>query len=722
MNYSTKTREQLLTEVQILRARLAQYEQQPGGSETQAQQALRESDARRAAILQTALDAIISMDQEGRVVEFNPAAERTFGFRLAEVLGQPLAEFIIPPSLREAHQRGLAHFLASGSGPVLNRRIEITALRADGTEFPVELAITPFEAGGSWVFTAYIRDITERKNAERRLEAQHTVTRALAETRTLDEAAPKVLRAVCENLGWHLGQMWQVDLNAGVLGCAAVWHEPAVAVATFAELSRGTTFSPGVGLPGRVWANRRPCWVSDVVTDANFPRAEAAVHCGLHGAFAFPILCGEEMLGVVEFFHHEIREPDEPLLAMIAAVGSQLGQFIERKRAEDALRRSEAQLLQSQKMEAVGQLAGGIAHDFNNLLTVILGYSEILLGGQGPAEGWREPLEAIKQSGQRAASLTRQLLAFSRKQVLEQRMLSLNAIVADLEKMLRRLIGEDIDLETCLEPQLEPVKADPGQLEQVIMNLVINARDAMPRGGKLIVQTRNVVLDKAFASARADVHPGRHVELAVSDTGCGMTEEVKARVFEPFFTTKEVGQGTGLGLATVYGIVKQSGGHLEVLSEVDRGTTFKIYLPGVEKAVGAQKSDPGLSKVSRGKETVLLVEDEEQVRALSRHILEAQGYTVLEAGHGAEAIRVSNERLPGPIHLLITDVVMPHVGGRELAERLALTRREMKVLFVSGYTDDAVVRHGVLAAETAFLQKPFTPSALAMKVREVLDK
>ena len=722
MNDIAQTREQLLTEVQTLRVRLAQYEQRPGGSETQAQQSLRESDARRAAILQTALDAIISMDQEGRIVEFNPAAEATFGFRRAEVIGQPLAELIIPPSLREAHHRGLAHYLASGSGPVLNRRIEITALRKDATEFPVELAITPFEVGGSLVFTAYIRDITERKNAERRLAAQHTVTRILAETRTLDEAAPNVLRALCENLGWHLGQMWHVSHKADVLRCAAVWHEPAAGVAAFADLSRTITFSPGVGLPGRVWARRSPHWVCNVVVDANFARAAAAAQCGLHGAFAFPILYGEEVLGVMEFFQQEIREPDEPLLAMTAAVGSQLGQFIERKRAEDALRRSEAQLLQSRKMEAVGQLAGGIAHDFNNLLTVILGYSEVLLGGQGSAEGRREELEAIKQAGERAASLTHQLLAFSRRQVLEPRVLSLNTVVADLEQMLRRLIGEDIDLETRLETRPEAVKADPGQLEQVIMNLVINARDAMPRGGKLIVETRNVVEDNAFASAQVDVHPGRYVELAVSDTGCGMTEEVKARIFEPFFTTKEVGKGTGLGLATVYGIVKQSGGHIEVDSEVGRGTRFKIYLPCVEKAVRSRKSDPGLSMVSWGKETVLLVEDEEQVRALSRHILEAHGYTVLEAGHGAEAIRVSDERLPGPIHLLISDVVMPHLGGRELAERLALTRREMKVLFVSGYTDDAVVRHGVLAAETAFLQKPFTPSALVKKVREVLDK
>ena len=721
MNDSSPTREQLLAEVQILRTRLA-HDEQPGGSETQAQRALRESDARRASILQTALDAIISMDQEGRVVEFNPAAERTFGFRRAEVLGQPLAEFIIPPTYWEGHHRGLAHFLASGSGPVLNRRIEITALRADGSEFPIELAITPFEVGGSWVFTAYIRDISERKKAERHLEAQHTATRVLAESRTLDEATPKLLQAMCENLGWHLGQMWHVDAKARVLRCTAVWHEPVADMAAFADQSLRTTFCLGVGLPGRVWAGRDPHWVSNVATDANFPRAEAAVRCDLHGAFAFPIFCGDEVLGVMEFFHRNIREPDGPLLAMIAAVGSQVGQFIDRKRAEEALRRSEAQLFQAQKMEAVGQLAGGIAHDFNNLLTIILGYTELLLSETIPPQLVREPLTTIKQSGERAATLTRQLLAFSRKQVLEPRVLNLNAVVANLEKMLRCLISEDIDLETRLKHGLDPVKADPGQLEQVIVNLAINARDAMPRGGKIIIETRNRLLDEAFASTRPDVQPGRHVELAISDTGCGMTKEVKAHIFEPFFTTKEVGKGTGLGLATVYGIVKQSGGHIEVHSEVDWGTTFTIYLPCIEEAVPSGKSNPGLSKVFRGKEAVLLVEDNEQVRALSRRILEAEGYTVLEAADGAEAIRVSDERLPRPIHLLVSDVVMPHVGGRELAERLALTRPEMKVLFVSGYTDDAVVRHGVLATEMAFLQKPFTPRDLANKVREVLDE
>jgi PAS domain S-box-containing protein len=686
-----------------------------------------------AAILDTALDAIISMDQDGLVIEFNPAAERTFGFRRADVIGRPLVDFIIPPSLREAHRRGLAHFLATGSGPVLNRRIDITALRADGTEFPVELAITPFRSGGSWLFTAYVRDIVERKEAERRLAAQHTVTRILAESASLEEATPKVVQAMCEGLGWDLGHLWRLDREAGVLRCAAAWYVSTGAVAAFADLSRSTRFRVGEGLPGRVWATRTPRWIADLGTEASFPRAEAAKQAGLHGAVAFPILHKEELFGIVEFFHHQRQEADEPLLAMLAAVGSQLGQFMARKGAEERLRRSEVQLVESQKIQAVGQLAGGIAHDFNNLLTVIVGHTELLLEECVPDEHMRGLLTEIKQSGERAASLTRQLLAFSRRQVLEQTVLDVNVVVADMEKMLRPLIGEDIELTIRLEPRLNSIKADPSQLQQVIMNLVLNARDAMTRGGQITIETSNSVLDEEQAAFRADVAPGPYVALTVRDTGRGMTDDVKTHLFEPFFTTKGVGKGTGLGLATVYGIVKQSGGYLDVESEVSRGSTFRICLPRVVEAPaarstpvvarvrrGADAARPGEHEMLRGEETVLLAEDEDQVRALARLVLQRHGYAVLEARHGQEAIRVAGDHA-GPIHLLVSDVVMPHVGGRELAERLAASRPTMRVLFMSGYTDDTVVRHGIRDAETAFLQKPFSPTALARKVREVLD-
>jgi PAS domain S-box-containing protein len=379
----------------------------------------------------------------------------------------------------------------------------------------------------------------------------------------------------------------------------------------------------------------------------------------------------------------------------------------------------EEQLRQAQKMEAVGQLAGGIAHDFNNLLTVISGYSQIVLTKLPPGEE-REQVDQIYKAGERAARLTRQLLAFSRKQVLEPRVLDLNVVVDEAGKMLRRLIGEDIILTTVLASDLNAVKVDAGQIEQVIINLVVNARDAMPQGGQVTIETRNVDLDEGYARLHMEVRPGKYVLLAVSDTGCGMDEATKARIFEPFFTTKRLGEGTGLGLATVYGIVKQSGGHLSVYSEVGHGTSFKIYLPIVRDTVPTDESLHGMRVSIHGSESVLLVEDEEAVRGLSRMALQMYGYTVIEACNADDAIRIGKEH-SGPIHLLATDVVMPGMSGRQLAESLR-SLRKLRVLFLSGYTDDAVVRHGVLEAEADFLQKPFTPTSLANKVRQILDR
>jgi two-component system cell cycle sensor histidine kinase/response regulator CckA len=392
----------------------------------------------------------------------------------------------------------------------------------------------------------------------------------------------------------------------------------------------------------------------------------------------------------------------------------------EQRQAQKSLEESERRLRLAQKMEAIGQLAGGVAHDFNNLLTIIMGYGEIMLSTLRSDDPARELINEIRKAGDRAASLTRQLLAFSRQQVLEPRVLDLNTIVSDTEKMLRRLIGEDISLTTIMDPALERVKVDPGQMEQIILNLAVNARDAMPQGGKLTIETGNVRLDESYAQAHPEVKPGRYVLLAVSDTGCGMDEATKAHIFEPFFTTKGPGKGTGLGLATVYGIVKQSGGFIYVYSELGRGTTFKIYLPLVKETASRGKSVAGLRKSASGTETLLLVEDEDAVRALTRHALKMCGYTVLEAGHSDEAIRICKHH-EGVIHLLVSDVVMPQMGGRQLAERLLAMRPKMRVLYLSGYTDDAVVRHGILQAEVAFLQKPFTINALANKVREVLD-
>ena len=382
-------------------------------------------------------------------------------------------------------------------------------------------------------------------------------------------------------------------------------------------------------------------------------------------------------------------------------------------------RNLEDQLRQAQKMEGIGRLAAGVAHDFNNLLTAIGGRCYLVLNRLTSENPIRREIEIIQGAAERAAKLTHQLLAFSRKQVLEPRVLDLNVTVTGIESLLRRMIREDIEIATALDPAAGRVKADAGQIEQVLLNLGVNAGDAMPQGGRLTLATGNVTLDAAYARTHAEVEPGPYVMLSVSDTGHGMTVEVQAHIFEPFFTTKEVGKGTGLGLATVYGIAKQSGGHITVYSEPGHGTVFKLYLPRVEEAPGTAEPEGPVEITRRGSETVLLVEDDEPLRTLAREILSIQGYTVLDATSPSEALRLADVH-PGPIHLLLTDVVMPQMNGRQVADHLLAARPALKVLFMSGYTDAAIVQHGVLEAGTHFLQKPFTPDGLSRKVREVL--
>jgi len=394
----------------------------------------------------------------------------------------------------------------------------------------------------------------------------------------------------------------------------------------------------------------------------------------------------------------------------------------ERKRAEKEMAALQEQLTQSQKMEAIGRLAGGVAHDFNNLLTVIKGYSQLSLLDLKENNPLWENIQEIQKAAQRAADLTRQLLAFSRRQILDLKVLDLNSLLKDTDKMLRRIIGEDIELVILSSENLGRVKIDPSQIEQVIFNLAVNARDAMPSGGRFTIETANVELDEEYARAHIGVVPGHYVRLSVSDTGVGMSPEVKEKVFEPFFTTKDKGKGTGLGLSTVYGIVNQSKGNIWVYSEPGHGTTFKIHLPRVEGALDALHEQDETDSFPRGSETVLLVEDEPSVRDLANRLLRKQGYRVLEAPNGGEALRIVRENNGEKIHLLLTDVVLPQMGGKELADNLKIFRPDIKVLYTSGYTDYAIVHHGVLESGTHFLQKPFSLKTLSRKVREALDR
>ncbi len=380
----------------------------------------------------------------------------------------------------------------------------------------------------------------------------------------------------------------------------------------------------------------------------------------------------------------------------------------------------EEQLRQSQKMEAIGRLAGGVAHDFNNLLTVILNYGQMAADELPAVSPLRKKIDAILDCGNRAASLTQQLLAFSRKQMIEPKVLDLNNVLTRMEKMLRRLLGEDIELINKMDPSIGMVVADAGQIEQIAMNLAVNARDAMPKGGKLIIETRNEDLDLSFQKVHAEIREGHYVMFAISDTGTGMTPEVMSRIYEPFFTTKEVGKGTGLGLSTVYGNVKQNGGHILVYSEVGHGTTFKVYLPRIEERNAAGLPMPSLKEISEGHETVLLVEDEDVVREVASALLRRHGYNVIEAKGPMEAIDISSKH-QDPLHLLLTDVIMPKMNGRMLADKLLKARPGLRVLFMSGYTDNAITHNGILEQGTAFLQKPFMPKNFLAKVREVLD-
>src|SRR6266850_1561289 len=615
--------------------------------------------------MDSAVNGIAIVDAKGQHTYANAAFAQMLGHESAEsIVGRPWQEVYAPQDVERVEKEIRESLRKTGKwyGPMnIHRR--------DGSALPVEMAITSLPDGG---VVCVSRDMTAKRDAE------NARAQAEAKYKMLVEQVAAI--SYIAELGIHGEWLYvspQVETMFGFsteewLGDSKAWtqhvhpEDHKIVEAAEAASQRGERFQAEYRV---VRKDGRVIWVSDT----------AVV---VEGSDAHPL-----MEGIIV-------------------------DITERKQLE-------TQLQQARRMEAIGRLAGGIAHDFNNLLTIIKGYTELALNRPKISPELQADVERIEDASERASTLVRQLLAFSRRQVLQPKLLDLNSIVMGLDKLLRRLMDEAIQMSTVPGKNIGTIKADPGQMEQVIMNLVVNARDAMPTGGRLTVETANVELDAAYASDHATVKPGQYVMLAVSDTGTGMSPETVAHIFEPFYTTKESGRGTGLGLSTVYGIVKQSGGYVWVYSEVGRGTTFKIYLPRVD-APAEDLELPRAPETVAGTETILLAEDDPMLRPLTKGLLERLGYTVIDAENAATALEAARHH-GGPIQLLVADVVMPGASGRELARQLEKTRPRTKVLYVSGYTDDAIVHHGMLEPGLNFLQKPFTPATLARKVREVLD-
>jgi len=639
------------------------------------QQELEASRAKYFDLYDLAPMGYFTVSKEGSILEANLRGADLLGVERKRLVKQQLTRYIVPED-QDIYYLHRKHQLETGERQVCELRMR----RMDGSSFWgwMEMGAARDEEDGLPVCRTMISDVTERKRSE-----QNQV-RLVA----MLDATPGFV-GFADAKDTHI-----LYINPGGRKMVGVQAQEDVTQFKIADV--------------------HPEWTNKLFREEIIP---SALRDGMWtGECAFLNRDGREIPVMMVLLAHKLPSGEVERFSTISI------DITDKKRAETEKEKLQTQLQQAQKMEVVGRLAGGVAHDFNNLLTVITGYSELLLQKIGKESPMHGEVEEIKRAGERAAALTQQLLAFSRKQIIAPMVLDLNLLTADLGKMLARLIGEDIDLKTVPGKDLGLVQVDPGQFEQVLVNLAVNARDAMPDGGTLLIETANVELDEEYCAQRPyQIRPGRFVRLAVSDTGHGMTGETAKRIFEPFFTTKAKGKGTGLGLSMIYGAVKQSGGSIEAYSEVGIGTTIKIYLPRAEGEAVKRVKDDRPTVLPGGRETVLIVEDEDSVRNLGVRILGDLGYRVMQARNGAEAIALA-QGYGDRIDLLLTDVVMPGMNGSELATQLVLHHPEMQVLFTSGYTDDAIVRHGVLDEGVSFVGKPYSPSALAKKVRKVLDK
>ena len=792
-------------------------------------------------------EGIVTFNEDGKIETFNEAAEAMFSWQASEVIGRPFRN-LVNFSEQDGWDLFVLSYRQSGVKHVGALLKEFKAQKKDGTVFPLSLALTESPRADQRLFTALLRDETEQKLAERRLAAQYAIARVLAECTTIQQATPEILQAVCNSLGWQVGVLWQVKPGTKILFCVEVWRTSHERFSEFVTVTQRMSFAKGVGLPGRIWETGNPIWIPDAVEDPNFPRAPMAAQVGLHAAFAFPIRLGDTILGVMEFFSGEIQEPDEALLHQMVSVGSQIGQFMQRKEAEMALReseertrlildtaldavvtldeygyvigwnsqaermfgwsreeiigqqvlttvippkyrdaypqgiphfftsevnailnkrfelsglhrdghefplelaitaiqsqgkiivsgflrdlterrqteeallKSEEQRRQAQKMEAVGTLAGGIAHDFNNILSAIIGYTELAMTQIGVGSPVLPRLQEVLRASYRAKNLVRQILTFSRRDESGRKVMHLQPIVQEALNLLRASLPSTISLHAELQPSSAPVLADATQIHQVIMNLGANAEYAMrPMGGRLTVTLDEVAVDETTASLVQGLHAGPYIRLKVADSGQGMSPSVTKRIFDPFFTTKDVGEGTGMGLAVIHGVVTSHGGVIRVDSQKGLGTTFTIYFPCSSLPVEVPQIPSKSSSYFR-KGTVMFVDDEVSIANWAKDMLENAGYIVVVFSNGPEALQAFKEN-PHQFDVLVTDQTMPGMTGELLARQVMSIRPGFPVILCSGFSYTMNKEKALSMGLRAYLSKPVLMEDMAQALQVAL--
>jgi len=808
-----------------------------------------EDEEKIRAVVASVGEGIVTFDEYGMIETFNEAAEEMFSCQASEVIGTPFRDLFIS-SERDACDPFLLTYRPSGVKRFGGSLQEFYAQRKDGTVFPMTVTLTEAPLGKHRLFTALLRNETERKLAERRLAAQYAIARVLADCTTIQQATPEILRVVCESLEWQLGVLWQVEPGTQLLRCVEVWRASPERFSEFLSVTQGMSFSKGVGLPGRIWEMGKPLWIPDAAKEKNFPRAPMAGKEGLHAAFAFPIRLGEATLGVMEFFSREIQEPDEALLHQMLSVGSQIGQFMQRKetemalreseertrlildsaldavvtlneggdiigwnlqaerifgwprqeiigqpvvstiipqryrdahlkgieryltsevgeilnkrielpglhrdghefpleiaitavrskggtifsgflrdlterrRTEDALLKSEEQRRQAQKMEAIGTLAGGIAHDFNNILSAIIGYTELAMAQIGVGSSVLPRLQEVLRAGYRAKNLVRQILTFSRQDDSGKKVMYLQPIVEEALNLLRASLPSTVSLHAELQPNSAPALADATQIHQVVMNLGANAEYAMrAKGGRLVVKLDEVEVDEATASLVQGLHVGPYIRLQVSDSGQGMSPSVKKRIFDPFFTTKDVGEGTGMGLSVIHGVVTSHGGAIRIESQEGVGTTFTIFFPCSPVPVVGQQV-PSAPSSYCGKGTVMFVDDEVSIVKWAKDMLEEMGYMVVVFTNGPEALQAFKQE-PDRFDVLVTDQTMPGMTGELLARQVMSLRLGFPVILCSGFSYTMNEEKALAIGLSAYLTKPVSMSDMAQALQAALDR